>query len=95
MNFRKITKDDAENLKEGDVVFIYPSNRGISDSFDETDIDNISPTIVHSISFGNIELSFAFPKEGFDLALYKVKIGTLHKKLNQLYEQGRYWIQEK
>lgn len=26
---------------------------------------------------------------------FKVKIGTLHKKLNQLYEQGRYWIQEK
>ena len=66
--------------------------RSAAEFFDENDTDKISPTIVDSIVFDNIELSFGFPKEGIPWENYTVKIGTLHKKLEELVEQGRYWI---
>ena len=92
MKYRKITKEDTKNLKVGDVVLIYPSDGGTAEFFDENDTDKISPTIVDSIVFDNIELSFGFPKEGIPWENYTVKIGTLHKKLEELIEHGRYWM---
>ena len=90
--YRKITKEDAENLKVGDTVLIYTPESGITDKFDENDTKNISSTIVDSIAWGNINLSFGFPENGFQFDNFQLKIGTLHKTLNELYEEGRYWI---
>lgn len=91
--FRKLTKEDADKLVEGDILILYAKDGKGMEVFDETDIENISPVRVESIVFDNIDFSFLYPRENFLTGKFHGhRFLSLNEDRSVMAERGIYWI---